>query len=236
MSAGRRRARREPADCAAVLAELRGVANPTNVAGMARFGINPNGTLGISIPNLRRIARRVGPDHGLALCLWASRVHEARILAAFVDDPEMVTEAQLEGQVLDLDSWDVCDQWCMALVCRTPFARRKVVEWAERPEELVRRAAFAVVASLARLEKRASDEELVAMLPLVERAADDPRNYVKKAVSWALRGIGKRNWALNAVAVATAERLAARKEHAARWVGNDALRELRSEAVQARLG
>jgi 3-methyladenine DNA glycosylase AlkD len=228
--------RREPADCAAVLEELRGLANPANVAGMARFGISPTGTLGISIPSLRKIARRVGRDHELARCLWASGVHEARILAAFVDEPALVTDEQLEAQVRDLDSWDVCDQWCMALVCRTPFAQTKIVEWAERPEEFVRRAAFAVAAALAGLGKKTPDGELLAMLPLIEQAADDPRNFVKKAVSWALRGIGKRNRALNAAAIATAERLAVSQERAARWVGNDALRELRSEAVQSRLG
>lgn len=220
----------------AVLDELRGLANPTNIAGMARFGINPNGTLGISMPTLRRIGRRLGRDHELALELWGTGVHEARILASLVDEPARVTDAQLEAQVRDLDSWDVCDQWCLSLVWRTPLALEKVRAWAERPEEFVRRAAFALVASLAAHDKGLPDAAFVALLPLVEQAADDERNFVKKAVSWALRGIGKRNRALNTAAVETARRLAARAERPARWVGSDALRELTSDAVQARLG
>ena len=219
----------------AVLDELRGLANPANAVGMARFGINSTGTLGISIPTLRALARRLGRDHELAIELWASGLHEARILAAFVDEPARVDDAQLEAQVLDLDSWDVCDQWCSSVVWRTSFALAKVRAWADRPEEFVRRASFALIASLAVHDKKLTDADFIALLPLIERAADDDRNFVKKAVNWALRQIGKRNRALNAAAVETAQRLVARPERAARWIGRDALRELTSDAVQARL-
>ncbi|HZQ97525.1 MAG TPA: DNA alkylation repair protein [Chloroflexota bacterium] len=220
--------------CDELLAELRALANPANVAGMARYGINTVGTLGITIPTLRRIARRHQGDHALALCLWASGLHEARILAAFVDHPAQVVDAQLEAQVADLDSWDVCDQWC-GLVWRTPFVHRKIDAWARRPEQFVRRAAFALVAELAAHDRGMPDAAFVPLLALVEAHADDDRNYVKKAVDWALRGIGKRNRALNALAVETARRLSERPERAARWIGRDALRELRSAAVQSRL-
>jgi 3-methyladenine DNA glycosylase AlkD len=174
-------------------------------------------------------------DHALALALWDSSIHEARIVSALVDDPRQVTDAQLERQVGDLDSWDVCDQWCGSLVCATALAQQKVAAWSAREETFVKRAAFAVLAYLAHQKGRATDAELIGLLPLVEREASDGRNYVKKAVNWALRQVGKRNLELNAAAIACAERVHTAGSRSARWIASDALRELRSEDIQARL-
>ncbi len=218
-----------------VLRRLRSLADPEAVEGMARFGINPKDTLGISIPQLRRIAKEIGKDHGLARELWSSGIHEARILACFVDDPEAVTEKQLEGWVRDFDSWDVCDQCCMNLFDKTEFAYDKAVEWSAEGEEFVKRAAFALMASLAVHDKRAPDEQFATFLPIIKREAIDDRNYVKKAVNWALRQIGKRNLNLNAIAIKAAEKIQEIDSRSARWIASDALRELRSEKVQARL-
>ena len=209
--------------------------NAENIAGMARFGINPEGTLGISVANLRKIAKELGRDHGLAEALWQSGIHEARILAVLVDDPKLVTEDQAERWVVDVDSWDVCDQLCMGLLRKTPFAHAKAKAWCKRKEIFVRRAGFALIATLAVHDKKAPDKTFAAYLPLIRRAATDERNFVKKAVNWALRQIGKRNAALNADALALAEDLIATDDKTARWIGRDARRELTSDAVRARL-
>jgi 3-methyladenine DNA glycosylase AlkD len=218
-----------------ILAILRSQANPDNVAGMARFGINPSNTLGISIPVLRGLARQIGHDHGLAQELWASGVHEARILAALVDNPRQVDEAQMEAWVLDFDSWDVCDQVCSNLFDRTPFAWEKAHAWSVRPEEFVRRAGFVLMAALATHDKKASDAQFVALFPLMQAAASDERNFVRKAVNWALRGVGKRNRSLNTLAIKAAQDIQALNNKTARWIAGDALRELTSEKVQAKL-
>lgn len=222
-------------DCAEIVARLRALANPENVAGMARFGINPENTLGISIPTLRKLAKEAGRDHDLAQQLWATGLHEARILAAFVDDPRRVTPEQMEAWVQEFDSWDVCDQVCCNLFDRTPWAYEKAAAWSARSAEYVKRAGFALMAALAWHDKKAPDSALAAFLPLIQREAGDGRNYVKKAVNWALRQIGKRSRPLNALAVQTAQELAQSESKAARWVASDALRELTSAAVQERL-
>ena len=219
---------------AEVVSRLKRMANPRNVAGMARFGIATEGTLGISIYDLRPLAREIGTNHRLAQQLWASRIHEARILAGFIEDPAQVTEAQMERWVRDFDSWDVCDQ-VTEVFTRTPYARRKIRAWARRDEEFVKRAAFAMIAEVAWHDKTASDETFEPFFGLIEAAATDERNYVKKAVNWALRNIGKRSAALNRRAVAVAQELKARDFRAARWIASDALRELTSDAVQKRL-
>jgi 3-methyladenine DNA glycosylase AlkD len=203
---------------------------------MARFGINPERALGVRVPDLRRLAGDLGRDHSLALSLWRTGVHEARILASMVDEPARVTERQMESWVRAFDSWDVCDQVCGNLFDRTAFAGQKAVVWAGRDEEFVKRAGFAIMAWRAFHDREATDSELVRLLLVIEREANDPRNFVKKAVSWALRQIGKRNRSLNRRAVVVAGRLAERPDSApARWVGRDALRELTSDAVQQRL-
>ncbi len=217
------------------LARLHGLANPDNVAGMARFGISSQNTLGIDIYTLRKIAREIGRDHAQALQLWATGLHEARILASFVADPAQADDAMLEAWVADFDSWDVVDQVC-DYIGRTRFAYAKVRAWARRPEEFVKRAAFALIAELAWHDKKATDEQLAAFFPVIVDASDDDRNFVKKAVNWALRNLGKRNQALNAQAIATAETIRARGTRAARWIAADALRELTSEKVRRRLG
>jgi 3-methyladenine DNA glycosylase AlkD len=218
-----------------ILEHLRSLANPENVAGMARFGINPEKTYGISIPELRRIARQVGKDHELAQDLWDSGIHEARILACFIDEPAKVTEAQMDRWAADFDSWDVCDQCCGNLFDRTPFAYQKALEWSEYEQEFVKRAAFALMAYLAVHDKKAPDSPFEAFLPIIVRESSDDRNYVKKAVNWALRQIGKRSRYLNERAIEIAEEIKRTDSRAARWIASDALRELTSDKVQAKI-
>ena len=218
-----------------IIQKLKSLANPKNVEGMARFGICPNNTLGISVPVLRDIAREAGKDHQLAHELWASGIHEARILACFVDKPEMVTESQMESWVKDFDSWDVCDQCCGDLFDRTKFAHQKAVEWSGREEEFVKRAGFTLMAALAVHDKKASDADFLKFLPIIKRESTDERNFAKKAVNWALRNMGKRNLNLNKMAIKTAEEIQKIDSKSARWIAADALRELTGEAVQKRL-
>jgi 3-methyladenine DNA glycosylase AlkD len=218
-----------------LLKELKSRGDRANVEGMARFGISSRNTLGVPMPALREMGKRIGKDHRLALALWRSGIHEARILAALVDDPESVTEAQMERWARDLDSWDVCDQCCSNLFDRTGSAYRKALEWSAREEEFVKRAGFSLMASLAVHDKKAPDEAFEAFLPAIRRGAGDGRNFVRKAVNWALRQVGKRNLALNKKALALAEDLSKAESGSARWVGSDARRELQSDAVRRRL-
>ncbi len=218
-----------------ILDRLRAGGSPEAVAGMARFGIASTNTLGVSIPNLRGLAKEAGRNHRVALELWDSGIHEARILASMVDDPKAVTEAQMDAWVADFDSWDVCDQVCSNLFRFTPYADKKCIEWSEAQKTFVKHAAFALIASLAAWDKSAPDGRFEAFLPLIIREAADDRNFVKKAVNWALRQIGKRNAALNRSAVAVAEQLLAMDSKAARWIFADTLRELKSPALQGRL-
>jgi 3-methyladenine DNA glycosylase AlkD len=199
-----------------ILSILQQNANPQNVAGMARFGINPKGTLGISIPTLRNLAKRFKLDHELAHQLWASGIHEAKILASMIDDPKKVTKEQMDEWVVQFDSWDVCDQVCMNLFDKTPYAYLKAAEWCEREEEFVKRAGFALMASLAFHDKNAPDESFEAFFPLILKHANDERNYVKKAVNWALRQIGKRNRQLRQKAIEVAQQMANLDSKAAR--------------------
>ena len=202
---------------------------------MARFGINPNHTLGVSIPDLRKIARQAGVTHDLAQQLWASGIHEARILAAMVDEPQKVTEKQMERWVKDFDSWDVCDQCCSNLFDKTRWSYKKAAEWSKREGEFVKRAGFVLMACLAVHDKEAKDDAFLDFLTLVKAGSTDPRNFVKKAVNWALRQIGKRNLHLNEQAIKTAQEIQEMDSKSARWVASDTLRELTSEAVQRKL-
>ena len=219
-----------------IIERLKSLSDPKAVAGMARFGINPENTFGVSIPNLRKIARETGVDHALAQQLWASRIHEARILASMIDDPKMVDEQQMEAWVKDFNSWDVCDQCCMNLFDKVPLAWEKIFDWAEREEEFVKRAAFALIACLAWHDKKAGDEKFEQFFPIIKREATDNRNFVRKAVNWSLRHIGKRNLALNRKAIETAREIKEIDSKSARWIASDAIRELAGEAVQERLG
>ena len=233
---------------AAILTELRAMGSEKDRAGMARYGINTTDAFGVSVYELRQIAKRLGTDHDLALALWATGNHEARLLACFVDDPAAVTPEQIEEWAGSFDSWDICDQATTSLFDLTRHAWGKAAEWAKHDEEWVKRAGFALMAGLAVHDKNTDDRAFIELLPLIEHGAVDDRNFVKKAVNWALRNIGKRNLALNAAAIACAEKiLNAANEvaggerggnpgtRAARWVATDALRELGSEKVQARL-
>ena len=215
--------------------KLGAAARPDQIEGMARFGMDINKRLGIGVPFLRRLARETGKDHRLALLLWQTGIAEARILASMVDDPAQVTEAQMEEWVLGINSWDICDQVCMNLFDKTPLAWTKVSEWAEREEEYVKRAAFSLAACIAWHDKAASDERLASLLPVIITGASDDRNFVRKAVNWALRTIGKRNRTLNRAALKAAREIQQLDSKAARWVAADAIRELESEAVQERL-
>ena len=209
-----------------ILAILRSHANPANVAGMARYGICAEGTLGVTIPIVRGLAREAGKDHALALALWKSGVHEARILASMVDERDRVTPAQMDRWARDLDSWDVCDQVCHNLFRYTPHAWVKAVEWSRAEGEFVKRAGFSLMAGLAVKDKAATDHQFETLLPLIVRAAADDRNMVKKAVNWALRQIGKRNPRLRQRAIAAAREIQKQGTRPARWIAAGALREL----------
>ena len=217
-----------------VLTKLQAKANPKNVAGMAKFGMSVESRLGVSVPEMRKLAKEVGRDHRLAQSLWKTGIAEAQIVAALIDDPAAVTSTQMDRWVKDFDSWDVCDQACLSLFDKSPLAWQKIPVWAEREEEFVKRAAFALVAGLAWHDKQAADQRFVELFPILMKGADDGRNYVKKAVSWAIRNIGKRNRTLNQAAHKLARDIRWMDSKAARWVAADALRELQSEAVQRR--
>lgn len=217
-----------------IIARLKAEANPDNVAGMARYGISTTNTLGISIYTLRKIAKELKKDHELALKLWDSGYHEARIMASFIDEPEKVTGAQLESWVNDFDSWDIVDQ-VSELISKTPYVIKKIHEWAKRDAEFVKRAAFSLLAEISFYDKKMTDDEFEQFFILIKDAATDERNYVKKAVNWALRNIGKRNVALNRRAIEIAGEIQKMDTKAARWIASDALRELTSEKVQKRI-
>ena len=210
-------------------------ARPTELAGMARFGIGGEGRLGLSVPAMRGIARVLGREHALALALWDTSIPDARIVAALVAEPVRLTSRQMDAWVKGFASWDVCDQTCLNAFCDSPLAWRKVKAWSGRQDEFVRRAAFALLATLAVHDKQASDAVFIDALVLVEAAAGDQRKLVRKAVNWALRNIGKRNPVLHRAAVDTAQRIRLQGSTSARWIAADALRELASPAVQKRL-
>ena len=219
---------------AEVLDRLKAMANPEQLAQEARLGIKTDGGLGISVWDLRKLAKEIGKDQPLAEALWVTEIREARLLAGYVADPEQISEKVIEEWVADFDSWDIVDQVSDVFLF-SPFAYAKAFEWSTRPEEFVKRTAFVLVAGLAFYDKEASDEKRMQFFPIILREARDERNFVKKAVNWALRNIGKRNLALNAKAIEVAEEMAEIDSKAARWNAKDALRELRSEKVQERL-
>lgn len=218
-----------------VIEQLRSIENPANVAGMARFGIRGEKVLGISVNTLREMAKGTGRDHRLAGELWESGIHEARMLATLVEDPKQVDEAQMERWAADFDSWDLCDGACFNLFDKTPYAWDKAMEWSGREEEFVKRAGFVLMAGLAVHDKKADDRRFEPFLPVITREATDGRNFVRKAVNWALRGIGKRSRYLNGLAVDTARRIQQIDDKTARWIAADALRELTGEKTLARI-
>jgi 3-methyladenine DNA glycosylase AlkD len=217
-----------------VLDRLRSKARPEQLQGMAKYGMTVQRRLGVSVPDMRELAKEVGKDHRLALDLWRTGIAEARIMAAMVGDPAKLTEEQMEDWVKDIDTWDVCDQVCMNLFEKSPLVWKKVDDWSLREEEFVRRTAFALIACLAWHDKKANDERFTELLPVLIRGATDERNFVKKAVNWALRNIGKRNLSLNQAAINAAKEIKQLDSKAARWIAADAIKELESEAVQGR--
>jgi 3-methyladenine DNA glycosylase AlkD len=220
---------------AEVVAELERLGDPESANEMARFGITPERTWGVRMPELRALGKRIGTDHELAARLWSRDVRETRILASLVDDPEVVSGEQMDEWVDEFDYWEICDQCCMNLFWRTPLAYDKCHEWTGAGGEYVRRAGFALMAVLAWKDKGAERASVLAFLDPIERGAADERHTVAKSVSWALRQIGKRDIECNAAAIEVAGRLADAEEGAARRVGREALKELTSERVQERL-
>jgi len=218
-----------------VIDRLRSLGDPKAVEGMTRFGIQSSNSFGVSVPQLRTLASEVGRDHMLAMKLWETGLHDARLLATMVDDPRKVTLEQMDKWVRDFDSWDVVDGSCGNLFDKTPFAVAKAKQWCKREEKFVKRAGFVMMAELAVHDKEAKDKVFLDFLPLIVGGASDERNFVKKAVNWALRQIGKRNMKLNKAAVSTARRIRKIDSGDAKWVAADALRELKSPQVLKRL-
>lgn len=218
-----------------IISYLKSLRNEENIKGMARFGINPENTLGVSIPVLRSLAKSFKNQHELALKLWDSGIHEVRILASMVDDHRKLTGRQMEKWAFEFDSWDVCDQVCMNLFEKSPLAWEKAVEWHKRQEEFIKRAGFVLMARLAFTDKKSPDERFYPFLEYIQTESEDSRNMVKKAVNWALRQIGKRNYELNLKAVAMCEKIKSKNSSSARWIANDALRELTDVKILERL-
>jgi 3-methyladenine DNA glycosylase AlkD len=218
-----------------ILKQLKLMGNPKNVEGMARYGINPKNNLGVSIYKLRPLAKDIGRNHELSLKLWNSGIHDARLLAVFIEDISKVTEEQMDSWANDFDSWDICDQACTSLFDLNPLAWKKVIEWAESDKEFVKRGAFSLIAGLAVHDKEAVDKKFEQIFPLIKKYSFDERNYVKKAVNWALRNIGKRNINLNKKAIEIAREIQKIDSKTAKWIASDAIRELTSEKVKQRL-
>jgi len=225
----------DPPAVETVLVDLKALGSEKNRAGMARFGINIDRAFGVSIAAMTPLARQYRRNHALAQALWASGYHEARILAAFVEEPDKVGKAQMNAWAADFDSWDVCDQVSMRVFAKTPYVADRAERWARDKREFVRRAAFATIAGYTVADKTAADETFLAFLSLIEKYATDPRNFVRKAVNWALRQIGKRSPRLHAAALRLARKLAAMENQTARWIGTDAARELSDPKQIARI-
>ncbi len=218
-----------------ILKKLKSLSNPRAVEGMAKYGITVKRAYGVSIPDLRKMAKEIGKDHKLAQQLWTLNIRETQILAGMIDDSELMTEQQMEKWAKAFDNWEVCDQVCQNLFSYSKFAYQKAIEWAKREEEFVKRAGFALMAWLAFKDKEANDEQFEKFLPIIKREAIDSRNFVKKAVNWALRQIGKRNINLNKKAIETAKEIQKMESKTAKWIAQDAIKELTSDAVQKRL-
>ncbi|HUJ41702.1 MAG TPA: DNA alkylation repair protein [Candidatus Acidoferrales bacterium] len=221
--------------CRALLARMEQTGSPRTAEKISYWGIHAARSFGLSAPQMHALARQAGRDHALALELWNCGVHEAHHIAAMVADPAQVTESLMERWAKDFASWDVVDTCCCYLFIHTAHGWKKAVEWTRRPQEFVKRAGFSTMAYLAVHDKAAPDSKFLALLPIIEREAHDERNFVRKAVNWALRQIGKRNLRLNRRAIAAGERIRRQGTRSARWIAADALRELRSPAVQKRL-
>lgn len=220
--------------CSEVIAFLKASGSKRNVQGMERFGIKPSiEVLGVSLPDMRKLAKRIGKNHVLAQQLWKTGIHEGRTMAGLIEDPQEISEQQMDDWVNDFETWDLCDTVCGSLFDKTPFAYKKVRQWAKSSEEFVRRAGFALLAWLAVHDKRATNDDFVKFFPLIKKYATDDRNYVRKAVNWALRQIGKRNGTLRLQALLLAEEIGKIDSRAARWIAADAIRELKNPKIVA---
>lgn len=222
-----------------IIKKLESLENSANIAGMARFGIVTKKAFGVSAPVLKQIAKDVKKQttdrHKLALELWETEIHEARIIAYLIDNPKEVTESQMDDWVKDFDNWAICDGTCGHLFCRSEFAYKKVLEWSESEVEFIKRAGIVLIAWLAVHDKKASDEKIAEFLSILEQKSDDERNFIRKAVNWSLRQIGKRSLYLNKLAIESAGRIKSQNTKSARWIAADALRELQNEKTQERL-
>lgn len=205
---------------------LKDKADAAYLAGMQRFRIDNTNAIGVRLPELRKLAKTIKKDHQLALDLWDTGVHEARLLASLIDDPALVTEEQIDNWTKDFYSWDICDQICGNLFDRTPFVMTKALEFSTHEAEFIKRAGFVLMAEYAVHNKKAGNESFIALMPIIEREAWDNRNFVKKAVNWALRQIGKRNDVLKAIAIQTAQNILKQDHKAAKWIASNALAEL----------
>jgi 3-methyladenine DNA glycosylase AlkD len=218
-----------------ILEKLKSLSDPIAVEGMARYGIKPENNLGVSVTTLRKVAKEIGKDHELAQQLWSTGIRDARMVAALIDDPKLVSEKQMENWVKDFNSWDICDHCCGHLFDKTEFAYQKASGWSDRKEEFVKRAGFALMAWLAVHDKKAENESFLPFLSIIKNESIDSRNYVKKAINWALRNIGKRNLDLNKKAIKTAKEIQKMESKSAKWIASDALRELTGDKIQKRL-
>lgn len=222
-------------DCEFIVSELRSLSDQAHLQKISHFGIDSQNALGVSVPKIRGVAKQIGKNQELSLQLWDTAIHEARILATFIGDYKQVTEAQIDGWTNDFNSWDICDQTCSNLFVRTPYFNTKIMQYVSSESEFVKRCGFVLIATAAVHLKKEPDQTFIDFLPIIEREASDQRNFVKKAINWALRQIGKRNLTLHEKAIATAENILAQGNKKANWVALDALRELQSEQVMTRL-
>jgi 3-methyladenine DNA glycosylase AlkD len=218
-----------------IITHLESLRNEHNRSGMARYGINVDKAFGVTVNYLRKLAKQLGKNHILALELWKTGYHEARILATLIDEPDKVTSSQMEKWVKDFDSWDLCDVCCNNLFRKTPYAIDKAMKWSNSEKTFIKRACFALIAIEAVHNKEGDDEIFMEFLELIKAKSDDERNFVKKAVNWALRNIGKRNIYLNKAAIKISEEILKTGTKSGKWIANDALRELQSEMVLSRL-
>jgi len=218
-----------------IITELKKHGNKKNREGMVKFGINVEKAFGMNVPVMRKLAKQIGSNHQLALELWKSGWHEARHVASMIADPNLMTKSQMNKWVKDFNSWDICDGTCSNLFCRTPFAFDKIFEWAKRKEEFVRRTAFSLIACLAVHDKKRDDKDFLLFFPLIQQYSTDERNFVKKAVNWALRQIGKRSKSLNKEAIKLAEVIKNINSRSARWIAANAIRELTNKKTLARI-
>ncbi|RYY36558.1 MAG: DNA alkylation repair protein [Sphingobacteriaceae bacterium] len=215
-----------------VITQLKELANPNRLEGMARFGIDTLKAIGVTIPELRALAKHYKKHHELALSLWETEIHEARLLASMIDDPKQVTEEQFDSWTKDFYSWDLCDQTCSNLFQHTPYAPGKIIDYSTHQEEFIKRTGFVLMACAAVHNKKADNLFFLPFLNIIEREAYDERNFVKKAVNWALRQIGKRNSTLQQIAIETAKRIAQQPHKAAKWIAADALKELQNRKLK----